>query len=237
MMKMLELVNVSSRYEKTLSVLRNINLTAEKGRTTCVLGPNGAGKSTLLRTIVNILRPFEGTVTYKGQSLKAVKTHDIIKMGMSVVPESRRLFPKLTVKETLVLGGMANEKEGVSQARMEEVFELFPILKQRQGQLSGTLSGGELGFLSIARAMMSGPDMILLDEPSLGLAPKMVSRVFKTINKINQRGITILLIEQNAKKSLEIASYGYVLQKGAVVAQGDVDELKQTDIIKKAYLK
>jgi len=233
---MLEIDNVSAQYEEKVVVLRNVSMGVEKGLTTCVLGPNGAGKSTLVRTIVNLVRPRKGTITFSGKRIERLKTHQIIKLGLSVVPEDRQLFPKLTVAETLRMGAFFESDNRVIRERMEEVFALFPILNERIRQLTGTLSGGELGMLSIARALMSHPKMMIFDEPSLGLSPVMTSRVFKTIKEINSTGITILLIEQNAKKSLKISSYGYIIQKGEIVGQGDVATLKESEIVKRAYL-
>jgi len=233
---MLELKAVTSQYDKNVSVLRNISLVAEEGMATCVLGPNGAGKSTLVKTIVHLVQPSGGSITFCGTSLAGLKTHEIIKRGIAVVPESRQLFPKLTVAETLRLGAYFEKDEGVIRERLAKTFEIFPILEQRLDQLSGTLSGGELGLLSIARALMSAPKMIILDEPSMGLAPKTVSRVFRAIRDINRKGITILIIEQNAKKTLAMASYGYILQKGTILTEGDRAALQQNEIVKKAYL-
>ena len=234
---MLELNGVSSQYEEKVLVLRNISMFAREGITTCVLGPNGAGKSTLVKTIVNIIRPKTGQVLFSKIPIEKMKTHRIIKMGISVVPEERQLFPKLTVEESLRLGAYFENNSKVIYQRMEKAFELFPILKERLVQLSGTLSGGELGMLSIARSLMSEPKMIILDEPSIGLSPLITSRVFTVIKDINDRGVTILLIEQNAKKSLSISSYGYLLQKGEIIGEGEVESLKQSDIVKKAYLR
>ena len=233
---MLELKSVTSQYDKNVSVLRNISLVADEGMTTCVLGPNGAGKSTLVKTIVHLVQPSGGSITFCGTSLAGLKTHEIIKRGIAVVPESRQLFPKLSVAETLRLGAYFEKDEGVIRERLAKTFEIFPILEQRLDQLSGTLSGGELGLLSIARALMSAPKMIILDEPSMGLAPKTVSRVFRAIRDINRKGITILIIEQNAKKTLAMASYGYILQKGTILTEGDRAALQQNEIVKKAYL-
>ena len=233
---MLELKSVTSQYDKNVSVLRNISLVADEGMTTCVLGPNGAGKSTLVKTIVHLVQPSGGSITFCGTSLAGLKTHEIIKRGIAVVPESRQLFPKLTVAETLRLGAYFEKDEDVIRARLAKAFEIFPILEQRLDQLSGTLSGGELGLLSIARALMSAPKMIILDEPSMGLAPKTVSRVFRAIRDINRKGITILIIEQNAKKTLAMASYGYILQKGTILTEGDSAALQQNEIVQKAYL-
>ena len=234
---MLEIESVSSQYEEKVLVLREISMTAAKGITTCVLGPNGAGKSTLVKTIVNLVKPRKGTITFSGDRIERLRTHQIIKLGLSVVPEERQLFPKLTVAETLRMGAYIENDTRVIRERTDRVAGLFPVLKERLHQLTGTLSGGELGMLSIGRALMSEPKMIIFDEPSLGLSPVVTSRVFKTIREINSTGITILLIEQNAKKSLSISSYGYIIQKGEIVGQGDVATLKESEIVKRAYLR
>lgn len=234
---MLKLENVTSQYEENAAVLSNIDLQAKEGQITCVLGPNGAGKSTLVKTVMNLVKPKKGRITFADLSIERMRTHHIIKRGISVVPEDRQLFPKLTVEEVLRLGAYFVNDRKIINSRMEKIFELFPLLEERIGQLSGTLSGGELGILSLARALMAEPTMILLDEPSLGLAPVMISYVFKAIQAINKNGITILLIEQNAKKSLDIASYGYLLQKGQIVAQGDAATLRDSELVKKAYLR
>jgi branched-chain amino acid transport system ATP-binding protein len=234
---MLELEKVTSQYEEKVIVLRGISMRAEQGLTTCVLGPNGAGKSTLVKTIVNLVRPREGRITFSGFRIDRLKTHQIVKLGISVIPEGRQLFPKLTVAETLRVGAYLENDRSIIKKRMDETFEVFPILKDRLTQIAGTLSGGELGILSIARALMADPKMMLLDEPSLGLAPKITSRVFRAIKGINARGITILLIEQNAKKSLNIASYGYILQKGEIVTEGVAVRLSDSEIVRKAYLR
>lgn len=234
---MLELDGVSARYDPKVTVLRNISLKAAEGMTTCVLGSNGAGKTTLLKAIMGLVPSASGTVRFAGEPIHGLKTHEIVRRGIAVVPESRQLFPKLTVAETLNLGAYQETDPVRIKQRLESVFALFPVLAERREQLSGTLSGGELGMLSIGRALMAGPRMLLLDEPSLGLAPKAVSRVFRAIEDISRRGITILLIEQNAKKSLGISSYGYVMQKGEVVAEGEVDRLRQSEIVRRAYLR
>ena len=234
---MLALKNVTSQYEEKVIVLRSISMRAEKGLTTCILGSNGAGKTTIVKSIVNLIRPTEGQITFSDVRIEKMKTHQIIKLGISVVPEGRQLFPKLTVAESLRLGAYFENNQNVIKTRMEKTFEIFPILKERIGQVSGTLSGGELGILSIARSLMAEPKMIILDEPSLGLAPMITSRVFNAIKNINDSGITILLIEQNAKKTLQISSYGYILQKGEIIGEGDVESLKESETVKKAYLR
>jgi branched-chain amino acid transport system ATP-binding protein len=234
---MLELKGVSSQYDEKVIVLRNISMKVPEGSTTCVLGPNGAGKTTLVKTIVNLVRPRKGEITFTKVRIERLRTHKIIKLGISVVPEGRQLFPKLTVAETLRLGAYFENDPHVIRQRMEKVSEIFPIIKERIHQLAGTLSGGELGMLSIARALMADPKMMILDEPSLGLSPIVTGRVFKTIQEINNTGITVLLIEQNARKSLRISSCGYIMQKGEVLGEGDVASLKESEIVRKAYLR
>jgi branched-chain amino acid transport system ATP-binding protein len=234
---MLELKDVWSQYDEKVIVLRNISMKVPEGSTTCVLGANGAGKTTLVKTIVNLVRPRKGEITFSGSRIERLKTHQIIKLGISVVPEGRQLFPKLTVAETLRMGAFFENDPSVIRKRTEKVSDIFPIIKERIHQLAGTLSGGELGMLSIARALMADPKMMILDEPSLGLSPIVTGRVFKTILEINCTGITILLIEQNARKSLRISSYGYIMQKGEILGEGDVASLKESEIVRKAYLR
>jgi len=234
---MLELKGVWSQYDEKVVVLRDISMKVPERSTTCVLGPNGAGKTTLVKTIVNLVRPRRGEITFSGARIERLRTHQIIKLGISVVPEGRQLFPKLTVAETLRMGAYFENDSRVIRERTERVSEIFPIIRERIQQLAGTLSGGELGMLSIARALMAEPKMVILDEPSLGLSPIVTSRVFKTIQEINTSGITILLIEQNARKSLRISSYGYIVQKGEIVGQGDVASLKESEVVRKAYLR
>ncbi len=233
---MLDVRGVSSQYEEKIFVLRDITMSVEDGKTTCVLGPNGAGKSTLVKTIVNLVKPKGGQIIFSNVRIDQMKTHEIVRMGISVVPEGRQLFPTLTVSETLRVGAYLENDRNVINQRLERAFEIFPILKERLKQLSGTLSGGEQGILTIARALMSNPKMMLLDEPSLGLAPMMSSRVFHAIAEINKRGITNLLIEQNAVRSLSIASFGYILQKGEILASGDAENLKNSESFRQAYL-
>jgi branched-chain amino acid transport system ATP-binding protein len=209
----------------------------KKGEMICILGSNGAGKTTLLKTITNLLKPLRGQIYFEDKRIDRLKTHQIIRLGISVVPEGRRLFPEFTVYENLKVGAFAEKSLSVIEKRMEELFGMFPVLRERQHQLAGTLSGGEQGMLTIARALMALPRMLLLDEPSLGLAPIMVRELFKVVKRINDRGVTILLIEQNANKSLSIASRGYVLQKGTIVVEGTKEELKQSEVLRLAYLK
>lgn len=234
---MLRLERVSSQYEEKVVVLRDISLKVEKGEITCLLGSNGAGKTTLMRTIVNIVRPLQGHIYFEDRGIDQLKTHQIIKRGISVVPEGRRIFPQFTVRDNLRVGAFLENDIQLIHKKMDGVFEVFPVLKERISQFGETLSGGEQGMLAIARALMSGPKILLLDEPSLGLAPLLVREFFKVIKRINEKGMTILLIEQNARKALSIASKGYVLQKGEIVAEGTREELRNSEILRSAYLR
>jgi branched-chain amino acid transport system ATP-binding protein len=190
-----------------------------------------------MRTIVNIVRPLQGHIYFEDRRIDQLKTHQIIKRGISVVPEGRRIFPQFTVRDNLRVGAFLENNLPSILKKMDEVFAIFPILKERISQFGETLSGGEQGMLAIARALMSGPKILLLDEPSLGLAPLLVREFFKVIKRINEKGMTILLIEQNARKALSIASKGYVLQKGEIVAEGTREELKNSEILRLAYLR
>jgi branched-chain amino acid transport system ATP-binding protein len=234
---MLQLENITTQYDDSVVVLRDISLKVKKGEMICILGSNGAGKTTLLKTITNLLKPLRGQIYFEDKRIDLLKTHQVIRLGISVVPEGRRLFPEFTVYENLKVGAFSEKTLSVIEKRMEELFGMFPVLRERQHQLAGTLSGGEQGMLTIARALMALPRMLLLDEPSLGLAPIMVRELFKVVKRINERGVTILLIEQNANKSLSIASRGYILQKGKIVAEGTKEELKQSEVLRLAYLK
>jgi branched-chain amino acid transport system ATP-binding protein len=234
---MLRLENVSSQYDAQVIVLRDITLTVVQGAITCLLGSNGAGKTTLMKTVVNLLRATHGRIYFGDKRIDGLKTHQIIKLGISVVPEGRRIFPQFTVFDNLRVGAFLSPDLPWVRKKMEEVVQIFPILKERIGQSGETLSGGEQGMLAIARALMSEPKLLLLDEPSLGLAPLLVRELFKVIKRINERGVTVLLIEQNARKALSIASKGYVLQKGEVVAEGSREELRNSEILRLAYLR
>jgi branched-chain amino acid transport system ATP-binding protein len=235
---MLRLEGITTQYEDQVIVLRDVSLTVEKGKITCILGSNGAGKTTLLRTIVKLVKPAAGKIYYEGKRIDTLRTHQIIQLGISVVPEGRRLFPEFTVFENLRIGAFANNDLAAIRTRMEELFGIFPILRERIEQLAGTLSGGEQGMLSMARALMANPKVLLLDEPSLGLAPLRVKELFQVVKRINENGgVTVLLIEQNARKAISVASQGYVLQKGVIVASGSREELRDSEILKSAYLR
>ena len=234
---MLRLEGVTAGYDEHVNVLHDVSLSAEKGRITCLLGSNGAGKTTVLRTIVNLIRPQGGQIFFQDRRIDRFRTHQIIKLGMNVVPEGRRLFPEFTVYDNLRIGAFFENDLSSVQRKMEGAFAIFPILRERLRQLAGTLSGGEQGMLSIARALMAAPQVLLLDEPSLGLAPILVKDLFKVIQKINEEGVTILLIEQNARKALSVAVKGYVLQKGKIVAEGTSEALAGSEILRLAYLR
>jgi len=234
--EMLRLKNVSTQYGG-VPMLRKVSMNIEKGELVCLLGSNGAGKTTSLKAILRLIPTTEGSVLFEDQPIHQKKTHQIIDLGISVVPEGRRLFPKMTVLENLRLGAFTEVNEAEIKKRLEGIFHLFPKVKERLHQLAGTLSGGEQGMVAIGRGMMGRPKLLLLDEPSLGLAPVLVEEFFKAIKEINEKGTTILLIEQNAKKALQIASKGYVLQKGEIVVKGSQKDLYENDVIKKAYLR
>ncbi len=233
---MLKLEKISTQYGG-VPMLRKVSMEIEKGELVCLLGSNGAGKTTTMKAIMRFIPLMEGEITFENQSLLRWKPHDVVKAGICVVPEGRRLFPKMTVLENLKVGAFSETREEVIRQRIETVFQLFPRLQERLYQTAGTLSGGEQGMVAIGRGMMGHPKLLLLDEPSLGLAPVLVEEFIKTIQKINKEGTTILLIEQNAKKALSIATKGYVLQKGEIVVKGDRNELYQSDLIRKAYLR
>ncbi len=244
---MLELINVHTFYGP-VEALKGITIEVKQGEIVCLIGNNGAGKSTTLMTISGILEPSSGEVLFEGENIKGVSPHRIVEMGISQVPEGRRIFPKLTVKENLEMGAYSVVSDQFSVFRkkttknqqlttqFEKVVELFPVLKERHKQLGGTLSGGEQQMLAIGRALMSNPKLLLLDEPSLGLAPIMASKIFKTIKEINREGITVLLVEQNARAALKLSSRGYVLQNSRVALQGKGEELLNNEEVRKAYL-
>lgn len=233
--RMLQLENVSTHYGG-IPMLRGVSMEIEKGDLCCLLGSNGAGKTTTLKAILRLVPIVGGTIFLEGQSIHGWKTHRVIESGVGVVPEGRRLFPKMTILENLKLGAYREENPKEIEKRLQAVFQLFPRLEERLHQLAGTLSGGEQGMVAIGRGMMGRPKLLLLDEPSLGLAPVVVDEFIKAIQQINGQGVTILLIEQNARKALSISTKGYVLQKGEIVVRGTRGELYESDLIRKAYL-
>lgn len=234
---MLKLLNIHTSYGN-IKALNGIDIEVKKGEIVCLVGSNGAGKTTTLLTISGILKPVSGDIIFEGESLKNMAPHNIVNKGICHVPEGRRIFPRLTVIENLEMG--AYQKFKVQSSKFKEkldmVFSLFPILKERAKQMGGTLSGGEQQMLAIGRALMANPKLLLLDEPSLGLAPIMVSKIFKTIKEINEEGVTILLVEQNAKAALRLSHRGYVLENGMIKLHGSGEELLHNEDVKKAYL-
>jgi branched-chain amino acid transport system ATP-binding protein len=234
-MAMLE-VNDIHTYYGNIHALKGISLTVEEGEIVTLIGANGAGKTTTLRTISGLLTPREGSISYLGKDIIGVPAHDLVYQNMAMVPEGRGVFAKLTVKENLEMGAYSrNDKDGIAND-LERVFTLFPRLKERRKQVAGTLSGGEQQMLATGRAMMTKPRLLMLDEPSMGLAPVLVDAVFEAIVEINKEGTTILLVEQNALMALSIANRGYVLQTGQIVLHDDAAALKQNEMVQKAYL-
>ncbi|NLX86016.1 MAG: ABC transporter ATP-binding protein, partial [Clostridiales bacterium] len=206
------------------------------GKIVTLVGANGAGKSTTLRSIVGLVKPKSGTITYKGKDLLAEKTQNIVRNGITLVPEGRRIFPNLTVLENLKIGAFTRTDSKGINADLERVYSTFPILKERSWQLAGTLSGGEQQMLAVGRALMSRPKLLMMDEPSLGLAPLIVKEIFEIIKEIHRQGVTILLIEQNANAALHIAHKGYVLETGRITLTGTGKELLENEEVKSAYL-
>ncbi len=234
-MKVLKIENLVVAYGG-IEALKGITLEVEENKIVTLIGANGAGKSTTLRTITGLEKPKSGKILYKGTDLINVKTQDIIKMGITLVPEGRRVFPNLTVLENLKLGAYFRKDLNVIKDDLKWVYDLFPRLKERSWQLAGTLSGGEQQMLSVGRALMSKPKLLMMDEPSLGLAPLIVKDIFNIIKEIHNQGVTILLIEQNANAALRIADIGYVLETGIIKNSGKGTDLLNNDDVKKAYL-
>lgn len=223
-------------YYGGIHALKGISINVPKGKIVSLIGANGAGKSTTLRAIMSLEKPKSGTILYKDNDITYTKTRDLVKDKLVLVPEGRRVFTNLTVEENLILGAYSRNDSTKIKEDMKWVYELFPILLDRHNQKAGTMSGGEQQMLAVARALMSNPDVLLMDEPSLGLAPLIVRDIFAIIKKINALGVTILLIEQNAKVALEISSYAYVMETGKIVLEGKGKELLEDENVKKAYL-
>jgi branched-chain amino acid transport system ATP-binding protein len=234
-MALLEVENVHSYYGH-IHALKGISLSVEKGEIVTLIGVNGAGKSTTLKTISGVLRPREGAIRLAGEDLRDYKPHEIVAKGVVQVPEGRRVFGRLTVTENLEMGAFSrNDRKGIAQS-MERVFTLLPRLKERRTQLAGTLSGGEQQMLATGRALMTDPKVLLLDEPSMGLAPVLVDSIFDTIQELHRAGATILLVEQNARVALQVADRGYVLQTGEIVLSDSAESLRNNPMVQKAYL-
>ncbi len=234
-MALLELQDVHTYYGN-IHALKGISLSIERGEIVTLIGSNGAGKSTTLRTISGLLKPRRGAILLEQKQLDQLLPHEIVALGVIQVPEGRRIFPRLTVQENLTMGAYQRRDKAGIQHDLERVFALFPRLKERLHQKGGTLSGGEQQMLAIGRALMSRPRVLLLDEPSMGLAPVLVEMIFDIIQEINQQGITILLVEQNARMALSIAHRGYVLETGRIVLSGPGAQLASDPMVKAAYL-
>ena len=230
----LDIEGVTTAYDKA-DVLEGVTLTIEPGRITCLLGSNGSGKSTLIRSILGLTPPRAGQITFDGADITGLPTHKVIAAGIACIPEGRKVFPKLTVEENLRLGAYQETSDAVTHERMTEIYRLFPRLAERRGQLAGTMSGGEQAMVSIGRGLMRAPKLLLIDEPSLGLSPLLVKDNFNIIRQINERGITVFLVEQNVHQTLAISHYGYVLSKGRVVAAGTPSELAGRKEVREAY--
>jgi branched-chain amino acid transport system ATP-binding protein len=223
-------------YYGGIHALKGINLTVAQGQIVALIGANGAGKSTTLNSISGIVRVESGTIEFVGKNITNAPSHDIVSMGLSQVPEGRKVFPAMTVNENLLMGAYSR-RDGAGVAEdLERVFALFPRLKERRNQTAGTLSGGEQQMLAIGRGLMSRPKLLLLDEPSMGLAPLLVQEIFRIVKEINEQGTTILLVEQNANMALSIADYGYVLETGKTVIQGPARDLAMNEDVRAAYL-
>jgi branched-chain amino acid transport system ATP-binding protein len=230
----LEIEDIYTAYDRA-DVLQGVSLTVEAGSITCLLGSNGSGKTTLIRSILGLTPPRRGRIVFGGREITRLATHKVIAAGIACIPEGRKVFPRLTVEENLRVGAYQERSAAVARARAEEIFRIFPRLGERRSQIAGTMSGGEQAMLSIGRGLMRSPKLLLIDEPSLGLAPLLVKENFNIIREINGRGITIFLVEQNVHQTLAVSNYGYVRSKGRVVAAGRPDELGQRNEVREAY--
>jgi branched-chain amino acid transport system ATP-binding protein len=231
---MLEVKDIHVYYD-AIHALKGVSFTVEAGELVTLLGANGAGKTTTLKTLSGLLRPTAGSIKLEGTTLERVEAHEIVRRGVAHAPEGRKVFPRFTVLENLKIGGYTCAKHALG-TELDFVFQMFPRLKERQKQYAGTLSGGEQQMLAIGRALMAKPKLLLLDEPSMGLAPKIVEQILETIRTINKAGVTVLLVEQNAAMSLAISHRGYVLETGAIILKGTAGELAGNDLVRQAYL-
>ena len=232
---MLEVENVSAAYG-LVQILWDVSFKIKEKEIVSVIGPNGAGKTTLVKTVMGLLPAKTGTIRFKGENIEKLRPYDIVKKGVTLIPEGREIFPKMTVEENMLLGAYTiNDKNAVKESK-ERIYQIFPVLKKKEKVLAQTLSGGEQQMLVICRSLMSNPELLILDEPSLGLAPIIVGKVLDTLRKINEEGVTVLLVEQNIRDSLNIADRGYVLEKGKIIIEGKGRELLSNDHIKEVYL-
>jgi branched-chain amino acid transport system ATP-binding protein len=232
---MLNVQNVSAGYGM-VQILRDVTFQIQEKEIVSVIGPNGAGKTTLVKTIMGLLHPQSGTIQFKGKNIEKLPTYEIVKNGLAMIPEGREIFPTMTIEENLQLGAYTvNGKEKIKETK-EKVYQIFPVLKKKQKALAQTLSGGEQQMLVICRSLMSNPQLLILDEPSLGLAPIIVEKVLDTVRTINDEGVTVLLVEQNIHDSLNVADRGYVLEEGRIILEGTSRELLSNSHIKEVYL-
>jgi len=234
-MALLEIKNLHTYYGH-IHALKDVSLNVDKGEIVTLIGANGAGKSTMLKTTSGLLRPRQGTIRLDGEDLTSYSPHEIVAKGVVQVPEGRRVFGRLTVMENLEMGAFSCTDRRLINANLERVFTLFPRLKERQKQVAGTLSGGEQQMLATGRALMANPRVLLMDEPSMGLAPVLVDSIFGTIKQLHASGTTILLVEQNARMALQVANRGYVLQSGVVVLSDTAENLRSNEMVRQAYL-
>ncbi|MCW4029030.1 MAG: ABC transporter ATP-binding protein [Candidatus Bathyarchaeota archaeon] len=232
---MLEIENLSAAYGM-VQILRDVNFKVEEKEIVSIIGPNGAGKTTLVKAIMGFLKPQTGTVKFKGENISGLPTHQIVKKGVTMIPEGREIFPRMTVEENLLLGAYAIKDKVKVKETKEKVLEIFPVLKKKEKAAAQTLSGGEQQMLVICRSLMSNPQLLILDEPSLGLAPIIVEKVLDTVRTINEEGVTVLLVEQNIHDSLNVATRGYVLEEGKIILEGKSRELLSNSHIKEVYL-
>jgi branched-chain amino acid transport system ATP-binding protein len=235
MNKMLEVENLSAAYGM-VQILRGVNFKVEEKEIVSIIGPNGAGKTTLVKTVMGFLKPQTGSVKFKSKEIGKLPTYDIVKKGLTMIPEGREIFPRMTIEENLMLGAYTLKDKAKIKESKEKVYEIFPVLKKKEKALAQTLSGGEQQMLVICRSLMSNPQMLILDEPSLGLAPIIVEKVLDTVRTINEEGVTVLLVEQNIHDSLGVADRGYVLEEGKIILEGTSRELLSNSHIKEVYL-
>ncbi|HYB21050.1 MAG TPA: ABC transporter ATP-binding protein [Thermodesulfobacteriota bacterium] len=233
---MLLVERIRTSYDE-VPALHEVSFRVEPGQIVSIVGANGAGKSTILKSVSSVLPLDEGSITFENQRIDQMPAHRVVDLGIAHVPEGRRLFARLTVRQNLILGAYTRKSQGHRESTLKKIFKIFPVLQERQKQAAGTLSGGEQQMLAIARGLMSKPKLLMLDEPSLGIMPKLITEIFEMIQQVNkEEGLTILLVEQNVQEALEIAHYAYVLQTGRVMMEGKPADLLQTDTIRKAYL-